>query len=239
MKLEMEMAVAPIADQFKAAAARRITALVRRETRRLEKALEAQVRTAGLSEALARTWQSRVFPEKSDSINAAGLVWTKAPLPMRAFAEGATIVPRNGRYLAIPTAWNRQGGRRGAKPVVTPQQMVAAKGQAFVIRSKRRSDVRIWALRAAPGGTTRRNRFAVRVGGIATVNTARRKVAELAQAQADILKRGFVPMFVLVPRVVIRRRLNVQALIEATQASLRVGLAEAIAEAASEIGARS
>jgi Family of unknown function (DUF6441) len=230
MRLRATVTRPEIERIFKDSVAKDITAAMRRETRALEKEYQAQVVSSGLSMVLAKTWNSVSFPRNKDALSPAGLIWSKAPLPMRAFVEGATIVPKNGRYLAIPTPWNRQGGRRGAAAVVTPAQMVAAKGQAFIIKSKRRPDVRIWALRAAPlqGRQRGRLRYAVSAGRLINVNTANRRAAAGIGARNELLRQGFVPMFVLVPRVVIRKRLDLAPAANAALSRLRVALADAI-----------
>jgi hypothetical protein len=239
MRLRMEMTNPLLAERFKEMVGREVTAAMRRETRALEKRLEAATTGAGLSAVLAKTWNSRSFPIGRDSITPAGVVWSKAPLPMRAFSEGATIIPKKGRYLAIPTVWNREGGRRGAKARVSPAEMVAAKGQAFTIRSKNRSDVLVWCLRVAAAGGRGRNRYAVRAGGLATINASGSRAASRIANQAQLLGQGFVPMFVLVPGVKIKKLLDIPPLAQAALANVRIALATAIANAQRAIGGAS
>jgi hypothetical protein len=233
MRLTAKVDRLRLADEFKAEVGRRFSAMMKRETRALEKNIEAQVEGAGLGKNMARTWNSRVFPgDGRPSLGPAGVVWSKAPVPMRAHSEGAVIVPKNGRFLAIPTQWNRQGGRRGGKPRVTPQQMAAAKGQAFVMKSRLWAGVRLWCLRtAAASGRSARARFNVRAGGLLTINTGNARVMQRMTTQRLLLAQGFVPMFVLVDQVTLRKRLNFVPLVNAAIASIRVGMASAIAEA--------
>jgi hypothetical protein len=238
MRLTMRLDAPDLAALFKERVARGFTAAMKKETRALEKQFEGATVAAGLSQILARTWQSRSFPTNGDSIGPAGLIWTRAPMAMRAFAEGAVIVPKQGRFLAIPTVWNRQGGRRGAGPRVTPAQMVSAKGQAFVFKSKRTPGVKIWALRAAPLGGKGNRKYSVLAGGLAAVNASGSRAAVRAGNQRDLLKQGFVPMFVLVPRVVIRKRLNLPPMIQAAQARIRAQMAQVLAEAERSLGNR-
>ena len=63
--------------------------------------LRRQVGSAGLGQRLARTWQDRHYPNRK--LDAASLVYTKAPQIIRDFDEGALIRSRHGRFLAIPT----------------------------------------------------------------------------------------------------------------------------------------
>ncbi len=86
------------------------------------------------------------------------------------------IRPKGGRkFLAIPTGFNRQGGRRGAKPRISPQQMVAS-GQGF-LRPFASGGGFVWCLPVRQGERTGRRRAPLIAGGIAAVATARRKGA--------------------------------------------------------------
>ena len=67
----------------------------------LKQDLRKQVLTAGLGVRLARAWRSRTYPNKG--IDAASLVWSKAPHIVRVFDEGTVTKSRNGFWLAIPT----------------------------------------------------------------------------------------------------------------------------------------
>jgi hypothetical protein len=67
------------------------------------------VTSAGLGQRLANSWRERHYPNQK--LDAASLVYTKAPQIMRAFDEGAVIRSRRGRFLAIPT---ENAPRRGA-----------------------------------------------------------------------------------------------------------------------------
>jgi hypothetical protein len=84
-------------------------------------------------------------------------VFTKVPAIIDAFERGVTIRPKGGRkFLAIPTGFNRQGGRRGAKPRVTPAQMVAS-GQGF-LRPFKSGRGFVWCLPVRQGQRTGRGR---------------------------------------------------------------------------------
>ena len=57
--------------------------------------------SAGLGQRLANSWRDRHYPNQK--LDAASLVYTKAPQIIRAFDAGAVIRSRRGRFLAIPT----------------------------------------------------------------------------------------------------------------------------------------
>lgn len=81
------------------------TDAVRTSTRAAEKFFENATEAAGLGRKLARTWQSKAYPDAGKtSLEPAGVIWSKAPEPMRAFTQGAVIRGKNGGFLAIPSA---------------------------------------------------------------------------------------------------------------------------------------
>jgi hypothetical protein len=69
--------------------------------RGLRTELRRQVTSAGLGQRLANSWRDRHYPNRK--LDAASLVYTKAPQIIRAFDEDAVIRSRRGRFLAIPT----------------------------------------------------------------------------------------------------------------------------------------
>jgi hypothetical protein len=187
---------------------RAVTRGVRAETERLKTELRQQVTAAfgERSRGIANAWRSRVFPQSGESLGAAGIVWTKVPNIIDAFERGAVIRARSGRFLAIPTGFNRQGGRRGAKPRVTPQQMVASR-KAF-LRPFRSGRGFVWCLPVRQGERVGRRRAPLIAGGLVAVATGRRKAA--AAWQQSLLAQGFVPMFLLLPEVRLGKRLDAQ-----------------------------
>lgn len=83
---------------------------------------------------LPKTWRARVFPQRGDSLDAAGWIETKAPKIIGPTATGATIRASHGTWLAVPTreagrfglrrdanlAFGQTINRRGAKERITP-----------------------------------------------------------------------------------------------------------------------
>ena len=174
------------------AAERAVVSGIGRATDGLKREMRAQVAAAGLGRRLANSWRGRLYENRK--LDAAGLVHTRAPMIMRAHDEGAVIRGRNGRFLALPTAGapRRGVGGRRISPATFPVQRFGP--LRFVDRGAGRppllvvDHVRIGARtgrvgrRAKGGGYTRRGR----------------------------LKTGMttVVMFVLVPQVRLRKRLD-------------------------------
>lgn len=80
-----------------------------------------------LGSRLGNAVRSQVYPKSGESIEAAGMVYTKAPEIIGAHEQGVTIRSRDGFWLAIPTAeagsnykrqrmtpglWEQKTGRR-------------------------------------------------------------------------------------------------------------------------------
>jgi hypothetical protein len=184
--------------------------------------LRAQARGAGFRDggrAVANAWRLQVYPRPgvgTASFKPAALVWSRMPKVVEAFDRGATITAKGRKYLAFPTGYNaaqgrRSAGRRGGLRV-TPEQMIQAgkRGEAFVLPSKSNPGLHLWCLRVAGAyGMTRRsrNRLKLFVGTGTEVLTGR--VKGLQQRRRDVLQQGFVPMFFLMRRVSLRKRLNV------------------------------
>lgn len=174
-------------------AERAVTTGVRRATDGLKADLRAQVTDAGLGERLARSWRSEVYPRAGTSLTPAGLVWSKAPRIVRAFAFGALIRSRNGLFLAIPT---EAAGRVGdGRKRITPGGW------------ERRTGLRLRFVhrRGAPSLLVADN---VRLTGRgrAVRNEGRRGEAGFTR----LAGRTTVPIFVLVPQVTLKKRLDIE-----------------------------
>jgi hypothetical protein len=85
---------------------RAVAAGTRDAGRGLRTELRREVASVGLGQRLANSWRDRHYPNQK--LDAASLVYTKAPQIIRAFDEGAVIRSKRGRFLAIPTE-NAQG----------------------------------------------------------------------------------------------------------------------------------
>ena len=213
MRAAMEEEIVAIAAALRRAVAR--------TGRQVQQELRAQARAGGFKDggrAIANAWRLRTYPAEGTAPRTwrpAALVYSNAPDIAEAFDKGVPIVAKGKRWLAFPTGWNAIRGRRGASSRgglrVTPEQMMAAKGDAFVIRSKSNPAVRLWCLRVREArGLSRRGRNRIRLwAGPAEVLSGNRKGRQ--QAASDLLVQGFVPMFMLMERVSVRKRLDIGA----------------------------
>lgn len=69
----------------------------------LKDELRGQVVDAGMGSRLANTWRGTRYPKGRPSIDSAAFVWSRAPDIVTAFELGVPIVARDRKYLAIPT----------------------------------------------------------------------------------------------------------------------------------------
>ncbi|WP_186395560.1 DUF6441 family protein [Stappia sp. TSB10GB4] len=178
-----------MAEEVKAAE-KAVTAGVGEAAEGLKTELRTQITNAGLGPRLARTWRSETFPKGQNSIRAAGLVWSKAPGIIRIYEDGATIRSTKGFFLAIPTAAAGRFGDGGLK--ITPGGWERRTGQRlrFVYR---------------------RNAASLLVADNMRARTGKRGGYARASAAAVRSGRGLVtvPIFILVPQVTFRKRLDV------------------------------
>jgi len=80
----------------------------------LKSAWRTQITGAGLGQRLANTIRQQVYPKGRNSLDAAALVWSNAPVIIGAHDTGPLIRSGNGFWLAIPlpTAGKALGGKR-------------------------------------------------------------------------------------------------------------------------------
>lgn len=171
----------------KSAAETAVTAGVQEITDRIKNDLRTQVTAAGLGSKLAKSWQSKLYPKGKKSIAAAGWVFSKAPKLIRAFDEGALIRGKNVSFLAIPTdaAPKRGVGGKRISPSNFPEHALGK--LRFVPRKGAPSLLVVDSLQAGKGGRFRKaSKVALKTGrGLTTV-----------------------VMFILVPQVNLKKRLN-------------------------------
>lgn len=149
---------------------------------RLKSDWRSQITRAGLGRKLSNSIRSKSYPERGHSLNAAALVWSKAPKIISAHDEGAVIRSRNNFFLAIPTEAAGKG-RGGAR--LTPGEWESRRGikLRFVYRRGQPSLLVAEARLSARGQATR----------------SRSKTGRNVST---------VPIFILVPQVKLRKRLN-------------------------------
>ena len=172
---------------------RAVTRAMNRAAREIKEDWRGQVTGAGLGRKLGNTVRSASYPKGDVSMNAAALVWTKAPKIVAAHNEGALIQSREGFWLAIPlpAAGRARGGRK-----TTPLDFERRTGLRlrFVYRPGGTG-----LLVADDARTTKKAGLARRNGG-----KRRKKDGILTGAQT-------VPVFVLVPQARLKKKLDLQA----------------------------
>jgi hypothetical protein len=174
------------------AAERAVTGGICEATTGLKTELRGQITGAGLGSRLANTWRGEVYPKDQPSIGAAGYVWSKAPGIVRLYAEGAVIRSKHGLYLAIPTPAAGKYGDNRRKITPGSWERIHGLRLRFVYRRGRPS-----LLVADNARLTKRGR--------ASANIGRRK----GSAFTRLSDRTTVPVFILVPQVTVKKRLDV------------------------------
>jgi hypothetical protein len=160
--------------------------------RGLKTGLRRQVASAGLGQRLANSWRDKHYP--NEKLDAASLVYSKAPAIIRTFDEGALIRARRGRFLAIPTenAPRRGTDRRRITPSNFPEQRFGP--LRLVQRRNGPSLLVVDSVRAS---------FSRKTGDLRGF----RKASDRARRAGNALTT--VVMFVLVPQVKLEKRLDV------------------------------
>jgi hypothetical protein len=127
VKLELDITldlVAAMAAEVKAGE-EAVTAAMREAGTGLKTAWRGQITGAGLGRRLANSIRSQTYPKGDESLNAAALVWSKAPVIVGAHDTGPIIRSKEGFWLAIPTEAAGRG-LRGAK--LTPGEWERSRG---------------------------------------------------------------------------------------------------------------
>jgi hypothetical protein len=94
--------IARIMEAETRAGEKAVSAAMREAGISLKTAWRAQITGAGLGNRLARTIRSAQYPKGRPSLNAAALVWSKAPVIVGAHDTGPLIRSKDGFWLAIP-----------------------------------------------------------------------------------------------------------------------------------------
>ena len=97
-----------------AAGEKAVSAAMREAGTSLKSAWRGQITGAGLGRRLANSIRSQTYPKAGESLNAAALVWSKAPVIVGAHDTGPLIRSKDGFWLAIPTPAAGRGLRAGA-----------------------------------------------------------------------------------------------------------------------------
>lgn len=145
-----------------------------------------QIKQAGLGSRLGNTVRSDVYPKGVGSLNAAALIWSKAKKIVGAFETGVEIRAKNGNWLAIPTPAAGKSGRGGR---IMPGEWEKRTGRRLTF-------------------IYRRGRNALLVDTGTTLRGARVMGKDGFSRPARGFRNRSVPIFVLVPRVRLQKRLG-------------------------------
>ena len=170
-----------------------VTNAVKEVGNNIKQELRAQAESAGLGKGVANAWRLQLFPKGKNSLNAAAYVKTKAPNIIYAFAYGVTIKSEKGFYLAIPTAAAPKRGTDGKRINPSNFPEFALGKLRFVYRPTGFSLLVVDDVRARTG----------KHGGFAKASSS--AVAKGRTATAV--------MFILVPQVSLRKRLDIEAVV--------------------------
>lgn len=180
--------------------------------------VRAQVTGAGLGTKLANTVRSESYPRGRPSIEAAGLIYTRAPNILESFEKGSRIRSQDGFFLAIPTPEAGATGlsREGGRSRLTPGSWERRTGRKlrFVYRAGAPSLLVADNMRLGRAGKS-----GVR---IAQANESRRK----GGVATRLAGRTTVVIFVLVPQVRMPKKLDIAGVGERWAARLPSILAD-------------
>jgi hypothetical protein len=114
---------------------RAVSKAIREAGTGLKSAWRGQITGAGLGISLARSIRSAQYPKGKPSLNAAALVWSKAPVILGAHNTGPLIRSKSGLWLAIPTAAAGKSTRGGR---ITPAEWERRRGVPlrFIYRAR-------------------------------------------------------------------------------------------------------
>lgn len=164
----------------------------------LKRDWQTQIQGAGLGRGLSKAIKTRLFPRNLDSSSAASWTYVEpknAPRVIEAFEQGAVIRARGSTFLAIPlpTAGARVGRSRttGRFQSLTPSLWQQRTGIT---------------LRMVP----RTRNHALLVADEARLSTRGNAVMNRRRVRKDGTRTGSmtIPIFVLVPQVRLRKRLD-------------------------------
>jgi hypothetical protein len=184
MKLRLDISpdIAAIMQAEIKAGEKAVSAAMREAGTSLKSAWRGQITGAGLGRRRSNSIRLASFPKSGDSLNAAALVWSNAPVIIGAHDTGPLIRSKDGFWLAIPTpaaGKSTKGGR------ITPGEWERRTGLRLRFVYRRRGP----SLLVAEG----------------RLNTKGRAVASRSKTRRGV---ATVPIFLLVPQVRLRKRLD-------------------------------
>jgi hypothetical protein len=189
LRLNIDPDIVALMREEIAAGERAVSKAIREAGTGLKSAWRGQITGAGLGISLARSIRSAQYPKGKPSLNAAALVWSKAPVILGAHNTGPMIRSKNGFWLAIPTPAAGKSARGGR---ISPGEW------------ERRTGLRLRFIYRHQGPS-----LLVAEGRL---NTKGRAVASRSKTGRGLLT---APIFLLVPQVRLEKRLNLAAAAEA------------------------
>ena len=182
LKLDIDPDIVAMMQAEIRAGEKAVSSAMREAGTGLKSAWRGQITGAGLGQRLANSIRSEQYPKGKPSLNAAALVWSNAPVIVGAHDTGPLIRSKDGFWLAIPLPAAGKSTRGGR---ITPGEWERRRGLRlrFVYR------------RTGPSMLVAEGRL----------NTKGRAVASRSKTG-----RGQVtaPIFLLVPQVKLRKRLD-------------------------------
>ncbi|MFT3687780.1 DUF6441 family protein [Paenirhodobacter sp.] len=142
LKLDIDPDIVAMMQAEVAVGERAVTTAMREAGTGLKSAWRLLITGAGLGPRLANSIRSQNFPRSGESLDAAALVWSKAPVIVGAHDTGPLIRSKNGFWLAIPlpaagkSLRLRFVYRRTGPSLLVAEGRLNTKGQAVVSRSK-------------------------------------------------------------------------------------------------------
>lgn len=200
LSVSIEGSVGKILEHEALAGERAVSSAMRTAGASLKTALRADVTGAGLGNRLANTIRSTVYPAGQPSLNAAALVWSKAPKIVGAHERGALIRSRSGFWLAIPTAAAGRG-RRGGR--ITPGEWEKRNGRRLRLVYR-------------PG----RAGLLVDDGTLLARPTGRLTKGAFGPKLPRRFRNRTVPVFILVPQVKLAKQFDLASRARAAHAAL-------------------
>ena len=116
LKIDITPDIVAMMRQEILAGERAVSIAMRQAGAGLKSAWRAQITGVGLGMRLANSIRAANFPKSGESLNAATLVWSNAPVIVGAHDTGPLIRAKNGFWLAIPTPAAGKSTRGGETP---------------------------------------------------------------------------------------------------------------------------
>ena len=182
LKLELRPDLLALMQEEIRAGEKAVTAAMLDAGARLKSAWRGQIAQAGLGTRLGNSIRLATYPKGGESLNAAALVWSNAPVIVGAHHTGPLIRSKDGFWLAIPTPAAGKSTRGGR---ITPGEWERRTGLRLRFIYRRRGP----SLLVAEG----------------RLNSKGRAVASRSKTGRWL---ATMPVFLLVPQVKLRKRLD-------------------------------